>query len=379
MNSSRLYITLNREREWQRCLLQGLEISSNSIVPAAGGGSCVMITGSMDSTERGFCWRNLLIDAELGDSVIMQVSAYAADTTAVVLDGRALELDSYLTDRSISADKRLGAVEGLFVPLFNNCFDGPVNLSGRYIWLKLEFVILELRELRVNKLKLQIRGEQMMDYLPALYREADGENGFMTRYLSIFDSIFFEMDDAIAGLADSLDYRIAKGGLLRFLSEWLCIEDVAYLSEERLREKISRASEEYRSIGVKRSLISWIENEYGVTPNIIEYYNVSRMVHEGRDREVYRRLFGENPYKFFVLLPERTFSDTHEANLFMEKLKRRIPAHTEPEVVITQNNTILEKHTYLGVNSVLGGYTYANTDAGARLSDHIILGGSNDE
>lgn len=379
MNSSRLYITLNREREWQRCLLHGLKISGNSIIPTADGGSCVMITGSVDSTEHNFCWRNLLIDAELDDNIIMKVSAFASDQTTVIAGERTVELDSYLMDDTISAEERLKTIDGLFKPLYTNCFDGLIDLHGRYIWIKLDFIILERRELKVNKLKLQIKGEQMMDYLPSVYREEDGENGFLARFLSIFDSIFFEMDDAIGKSADSLDYRIAKGDILRYLSEWLCIEDVAYISEEKLRERIKRTAEEYRFIGVKRSLVSWIEDEYGVTPNIIEYYNVSKLVHEGGDREAYRRLFGDDPYKFFVLIPEKTFSDVHEANLFMEKLKRRIPAHTEPEIIITRDNMILEKHTYLGVNSVVSGYSFANTDVGTRLSNEIILGGSNNE
>ncbi|MGN0686689.1 MAG: hypothetical protein ACI4KA_01120 [Oscillospiraceae bacterium] len=379
MNSSRAYITLNRESEWQRCLLHGLEISENCIVPAAEGNTCVMITGSVDSAEHNFCWRSLLIDARLGENIVMQVSAYASDTTTVQLDGRAVELDSYLTDGSADSAERLASLEKLFVPLFNDCFDGPIGLHGRYIWIKLQFVILQHRELCINKIKLLLRGEQMIDYLPSAYREEDGENGFLSRFLSIFDSIFFDMDDNIGRSAEMLDYRIAKGDMLRYLSEWLCIGEVAYISEAELRERIKRTVDEYRYIGVKRSLISWIRNEYGVTPNIIEHFNVKSMVSSGKDKEVYLRLFGNDPYKFFVLLPEKTFADIHDANLFMEKLKMRVPAYTEPEVVIIHNNVILDKHTYLGVNSMLSGYTYAHTDVGTRISNEIILGGSNNE
>ena len=343
------------------------------------GSVCTMITGSVDSAEHNFCWRSLLIDASLGENIVMQVSAYASDTTTVRLDDRAVELDSYLADNSADVQERLDKLEDLFVPLYNNCFDGPVGLKGRYIWLRLRFIILQRRELCVNKIKLLLNGEQMIDYLPSVYREEDGENGFLSRFLSIFDSIFFDMDDKIGRSAEMLDYRTARGEILRYLSEWLCIEDVAYISEERLRERIKRTVEEYRSIGVKRSLIGWIENEYGVTPNIIEYFSVKKMVNNGKDKEVYHRLFGDNPYKFFVLLPEKTFTDIHEANLFMEKLKRRIPAYTEFEVVMVRNNTILDKYTFLGVNSMLSGYSYAHTDVGTRISNEIILGGSNDE
>lgn len=85
-----------------------------------------------------------------------------------------------------------------------------------------------------------------------------------------------------------------------------------------------------------------------------------------------------DPYKFYILLPEKTFADTREANLFTERLKNRIPAYTEAEVVVLKRNVVLEQHTYLGVNSVLSGYVCAEADAGSITGD-IILGGNNDE
>jgi len=105
---------------------------------------------------------------------------------------------------------------------------------------------------------------------------------------------------------------------------------------------------------------------------------IRKLAAEGGDREVYQRLFGSDPYKFYILLPEKTFADTREANLFTERLKNRIPAYTEAEVVVLKRNVVLEQHTYLGVNSVLSGYVCAEADAGSITGD-IILGGNNDE
>ena len=380
-SGNRIYITLNSADEWGRCLLHGLEISQNSVIPSAADvseGSYAMITGSVDSAEHNFRWKSLLIDAALCDNAIMKISAYAANTTLVSLDGRTAELDSLLRDDSVSSDKRLEAVSQLFKPIFSGCFEGPVDLTGRYIWIKLEFFMLDRRELRLDKIKLLLSSESMIDYLPETYRAEDGENGFLTRYLSIFDSIFFDMDNKIEQLEDMLDYRAAEGDLLRYLAEWLCIEDAAYIDEKRLREKIRLADEDHRSIGVKKGLISWIEREYGITPNIIEYFSVEKMVREGKNREVYRRLFGEDPYKFFVLLPEKTFANTRDATVFMRKLKSRTPAFTEAEVVFTRQNLILEKHTYLGVNSVLRGYYPAAADEATRILDDTYLGGTPD-
>lgn len=378
MNRSRLYITLNRPSEWQRCLLSGMTISGGSVTSDSGISGCTMVTGSQDSTEHGFLWRSLEISADYGENTVTRVSAYAADSTIVSAGGRTFELDSFLRDDTVPAGERLNLLDGLFTPLFTNCTDGLADLRGRYIWVRIDIVILDEHPVSIDKIKLLLKSESMMDRLPEAYRAEDGENGFMTRFMSIFDSIFFDMDQRIAKARSSLDYRTARGEMLRYLAGWVTDETSAYLSDEQLREKIRHAVSEYRMTGTRRGLSEWISREYGVTPNIIEYFSVRKLAAEGGDREVYQRLFGSDPYKFYILLPEKTFADTREANLFTERLKNRIPAYTEAEVVVLKRNVVLEQHTYLGVNSVLSGYVCAEADAGSITGD-IILGGNNDE
>ena len=378
MNRSRLYITLNRPSEWQRCLLSGMTISGGSVTSDSGISGCTMVTGSQDSTEHGFLWRSLEISADYGENTVTRVSAYAADSTIVSAGGRTFELDSFLRDDTVPAGERLNLLDGLFTPLFTNCTDGLADLRGRYIWVRIDIVILDEHPVSIDKIKLLLKSESMMDRLPEAYRAEDGENGFMTRFMSIFDSIFFDMDQRIAKARSSLDYRTARGEMLRYLADWVTDETSAYLSDEQLREKIRHAVSEYRMTGTRRGLSEWISREYGVTPNLIEYFSVRKLAAEGGDREVYQRLFGSDPYKFYILLPEKTFADTREANLFTERLKNRIPDYTEAEVVVLKRNVVLEQHTYLGVNSVLSGYVCAEADAGSITGD-IILGGNNDE
>lgn len=379
MAGSRRFITLNRASEWRRGLLSGLKISGNSIVPENGDGtSAVFISGSVDSSEHDFFWKRFRIEAALSENMILRVSAYSANTTRAEIDGSPVEIDGYLRSGA-SPEEKLRRLKSLFTPICSGRTEGPVHLRGRYLWIRLDFVMLDRRALRLDKIQLLLRSESMMEYLPEVYRTADGENGFLARFLSIFDSIFFDLDDRIGSLSDRLDYRIAEGELLRYLAEWVNVEDAAYLSDETLRRRIGRAISESGMTGTVNGLVCWIKEEYGVTPNIVEHYSVRKMVREGKDRELYRRLFGDDPHKFFVLLPENVFANTHEANIFMGRLKRRIPAHTAAEVVTLQKSVILGRHTYLGVNSVLGGYSQAKADSAGRISHHLILGGEGNE
>ena len=379
--NSRQYLTLNRASEWQRGALFGLKTEGNSIILSSDnrGSSAALITGSADSSEHDFCWKTLFADIEKPDSVMTRVYAYSANTTLCEIDGIPTELDSYLSDKTISAEEKLLKTDGLFKPIGSVSSDCPIDLTGRYIWLKFEFILLEERYIKINKIKLLLKSERMMDYLPEVYRAEDGENGFMSRYMSMFDSIFFDMDDRIAALHGSLDYRSAEGDMLKLLAQWLGLEDAVYLSDKELKSRIASAADEQRACGTRRGISRWIESEYGVKPNIIEFFNVKKMISEGKDREVYLRLFGDDPYRFFILLPENTFNGTHDANIFMEKLRRRVPANTQPEVVLIRQSVILENHTYLGVNSVISGYSEAGADIGNRISHDLILGGSQNE
>ncbi len=375
MTKSRLYITLNRASEWRRGLMYGLKISENSIVPENEEVSSAMfISGSVDSSEHGFFWKSLIVDAKLSENMIVRVSAYSSDTTIVLTENSPIELDSYLQSNTDPEEKRR-TLEPLFKPIFSGRTEGSVAMRGRYIWIKIEFIMLDKRAFRLNKIKLLLQSESMIDHLPEIYRTADGENGFLTRYLSIFDSIFFELDDRIGTLGDDFDYRTAEGEMLRYLAEWINIDDAAYLTDEELRRKIRGAAMERGFIGTKNGLVQWIESEYGIKPNIIEYSSVSKMVREGSDRDVYLKLFGDDPHRFFVLMPENVFSSTHEANVFMTRLKKRIPASSDVEIVTLHKSVVLGGHTYLGVNSMLGGYSEAKADLSGKLSYNLILGG----
>ena len=377
--NSRQYITLNRASEWNRGAMLGLKTEGNCVVLSDDTGiSAAFITASADSTEHNFRWKSFKADIAVPDSAAIRVYAYCANTAIVSVGGVPAELDSYLADKTLPAEEKFKNTAGLF-KLVGTDTDCPIDLMGRYIWLKFEFVLPEERSVRISRIKLLLKSESMMDHLPEVYRAEDGENGFMSRYMSLFDSIFFEMDDKIAELHESFDYQSAGIDMLRTLAQWLNIEDAAYLSDTELRVRIAFAAEGQRECGTRHGIAQWIENEYGVVPNIIEYYSVKRMINEGKDRETYRRLFGDNPYRFFILLPENTFEGTHDANIFMEKLRRRVPANTQPEIVLIRQSVILENHTYLGVNSVLGGYSEAGADTGNRISHDLILGGSQND
>ena len=385
MENDRMYITLNRNREWKRSLLLNLQPGDNQLVFSERPGpeqgmlaTGVIITGSIDSTEQDFQWGGIRIEADLPENSVIKVSCFANDSTVISLGDNPVNLDDYLNDTRLDGIARLKELNPLFKQAFTGSTDGLLGVNGRYLWLKLEFLVPQPDLFCLRKIKLLLADEKIIQYLPEIYRDGKEYNDFFWRFMEIFDSIFFDIEERINHMPETLDYTQAKGDMLRYLADWVSIHETESLRDEELRERISAIIPEYSAIGTKSGIERFVERELKVKPRIIEFFNYKQMLFEGRDKELYEELFGTNPYKFFILLPADVFN-RQTIDSFLKKLKKIIPAHTEMEIVLLKKRIILGKHTYLGLNSMVGEYNYVSIDENIAISDDILIGGSIDE
>jgi len=386
MEKDRMYITINRNREWNRSLLVNLLAKDNQVVfdlskeneygmLAAG----ILITGSIDSTEHDFQWDSMLIDADMPENSVIKISCFASDSKEILLGYRLVNLDEYIKDSQKDAKNKLIELSKLFKPSFSGSTDGLIRVRGRYLWIKLEFLVPQPQKFCLRKIKVLLANEKIIQYLPEIYRDSNEDNNFFERFMAIFDSIFFNIEERIEKMSDELDYTIAKSEMLRYLASWLCIQDTHGMDDESLRERIASIIPEYSAIGTKPGIEKFVESELGVTPTIIEYFNYEQMLRESKDKEIFKELFGTNTYKFFILLPEEVFTKNRNINGFLKKLKNNIPAYTEVELIKLKKGTILGKHTYLGVNSMVGEYNYVSVDENKSISYDTLIGGDENE
>ena len=385
MEKGRMYITLNRNREWKRSLLLNLQIGDNRLVfterPETEQGMLatgVIITGSIDSTEQDFQWDSIRIEADLPENSVIKVSSFASDTREVLLGDKSVDLDEYLKAAREDALSGLQELDSLFRQVFTGSTDGLLRVSGRFLWLKLEFLVPQPDLFCLRKIKLLLTDEEIIQYLPEIYRDGKENNDFFQRFIKIFDSIFFDIEEKVNRMPEMLDYTQAKGDMLRYLADWVSIQEAQSLGDEELKERIAAIMPEYSAIGTKLGIERFVERELKVRPRIIEFFNYKQMLYEGRDKELYKELFGTNPYKFFILLPADVFN-RQNINGFLKRLKNIIPAYTEMEIILLKRSIILGKHTYLGINSMVGEYNYVSIDENIAISDDTLIGGSIDE
>ena len=210
----------------------------------------------------------------------------------------------------------------------------------------------------------------MVDYLPAIYQGQD----FTYRYLSIFNTLLMGMEADIEALPRQLDPGSASDGMVDFLARWLCMEPEK--GEEDLRARLPRILDEYETMytveGVRRT--AW--RLTGRKPWIIEHFAVDPNSPACRNPALYRRLYGEDPYRFFLLLPQGTFEKQQDMERFIERMGQLTPAETEMELVLLKPCIQLDWHTYLGINSRIGDYIPAAIDDSVTIHYDTTIGGA---
>ena len=325
----------------------------------------VYCLGAVDSGEKGFRWGRAAVEADLPPDTALRVYARAADTLRW---GDWPDLDQGL--RTLTGDP-LPALEEIFGPPVCEGTECLLSCTGRYLWIMLELTATGLQAPVIRKLRLWMRGDHMTDYLPAIYQGDD----FTWRFLSIFDSMYADMDRAIDALPGQMDYCHAQGALLRYLASWVCVERGGDPAE--LRRRISTALPDYEDLytveGVKRS----VRRLTGRDPIVIEPFQVSPNRPDCADPVLYRRLYGEDPYRFFVLLPEDAFAGQREREQFQRDMEEVIPAGMTMQMIQLKPCVQLDWHTYLGINARIGGYVPAVIDEQATIHYDTTIGGAN--
>ncbi len=337
-------------------LFRGVECEGDTLRlgPGCHSGACCL--PPVDSGETGFSWSRLIVSAELPRDCGLQVYAYASNDPEWRLWAR-LE-------------------EGLKVDanVVRECFGEPqppgcdfwLSLSGRYLWIAFELSAAGEEQPVIKSFSIRMGGDHMIDYLPAIYQGDD----FTYRFVSIFNSMMQDMEDE----AEALPRRLypESTDMLDCLAEWVCMEP----GGEDVQTRIGSVLEEYETMytvaGIKRSVLRLTGKE----PFIIEHFEVDPNMDECRNPVLYQRLYGSEPYRFFVLLDEDAFESRDRMEWFLSHMRELVPAETELELVLLKRCVQLDRHTYLGINTYISNYIPAVINETVTIHYDTTIGGN---
>lgn len=265
------------------------------------------------------------------------------------------------------------ALGEIFGPPVAESGDGLIGRSGRYLWLMLELTAAGAGSPVVHALRLWMGGDHMVDYLPAIYQEED----FTRRFLSIFDSVFTDMDRAIDRLPGQLDYEHAGGELLRYLAQWVCVEggDRDELVRERIRTALSDYEDLYTVEGVRRSVRR--AHRPGAHPHraLSGVPQPPRLQGPGALPPPVRG----RPLPLLCAAAGGRLLQPAGAAAVPAGYGGGHPAGMTMQMIQLKPCVQLDWHTYLGINSQVGGYVPAAIDEQVTIHYDTTIGGVDHE
>jgi phage tail-like protein len=333
----------------------------------------------LDAGEFGMKWHRTTLGFEVTDpGTQVRLEYYATDDSHLTLDPASREWRPL--DRPNPPDA--------FLP----------DAIGRYLWVKLDIVGTADASPTVSAFRAYFPRQSYLRYLPAISQEDE-------RFLSIFESIFVDIEEEIESTTKFIDPYGIPPRYLPWLGEWLAIAVDETWSHTAIRKLIQEAPALFKKRGTKAGLLAVFDiffTDGAVAPSS-EESNVA--IPNGRccpddveddsgplqepstrpssrsqsvaflledadldcidDDEVraeYRK-FLSCPQCFFVFLQH--FVDDDDVRAVERIVEAGAPAHAIGRTVRLQPWIQLGGHSYLGVNSAL-------TDPEFVLEDALI-------
>lgn len=361
-------------RRMRKALLEGMKVEEEGVLCLVGNGIHRVFFQALDHHELCRQFGQFHMDWQLPEESLCRVYALVQDSKNYQGIESQEDLDIYLTSPKISSEekKEYFRRQGALVSV--NAKDVLLyEKSGRYLWLLLEVVLNQTandgvngqntEECRFKVFDLQVinPGDNFMQTFPEIYQET---GNFFHRYLSIFSTIYRQIQERIDHLEELLDLDTAPQELLPMYGKWLGIDcSGGFLRSESLRALLKEADSLNRSKGSRQALIRLVELMTGEIPIIVEritlegdltYQNKDKNRRQTANRkkeqiEIYNRLYGDSEMDVSVLiLKELAEAEKMQLEFLMAQFK---PVRSRVHVITLEQAAILDSHCYLDHNA----------------------------
>jgi phage tail-like protein len=128
------------------------------------------------------------------------------------------------------------------------------DIQGQYLWFRISLTGTETLSPVISSIQVFFPRFSYLDHLPAIYQEDAVSKEFFERFLSIFESIFYEIDFKVERLSWFFDALGAPPEFISWLGSWLAISDEENFSDKTKRLYIQRAIQLYKKRGTREGL-----------------------------------------------------------------------------------------------------------------------------
>lgn len=301
----------------------------------------------------------------------LEVVAAASNSRRATIDDREVDLKDYFASPEISPEAKREAL--LALPHLHRADTADLllhPLKGRYLWVMVS-LYPQRQPAALAGVHLTAPWQPFSQYLPELYQG----NDFFDRFLSVFQSMFLDLEARVDDLPTLLDYETTPPENLEFLASWLGIDNSRGLfSPEQLRRLIAQNDLFQGQKGTRAALEALVELVCGVRPRIVEHFQWMRPGLSPEQQAICRQLYGESPDHFCLVLDmtEKDGLPVSEADLHW-LIETNTAFGTRFKVVYLRRCHHTDTHCYLDVNSALSEPAVASVDGG-NLGGHITVG-----
>lgn len=127
-----------------------------------------------------------------------------------------------------------------------------------YLWVAAQFSGDGSASPVLTQVRVQFDRDSYLNYLPAIYRNQAACGDFLLRFLSLFESMYQDVEGEIRGLPALFDAKATPAEFLAWLADWLGLELDESWSERKQRKILSEIFRLYAlrgtAAGLRRSL-----------------------------------------------------------------------------------------------------------------------------
>ncbi|MCT4621757.1 MAG: phage tail protein [Marinisporobacter sp.] len=361
IESSVKYFSFNSKYDWQKgCSSHliakdiGLTIEEDIDHEKSRQVNGTLFLKRIDGIDRGLEWSRVTIDFENPNDSVIKISFYASDSEYIDIEDDQIKIDEIIDSDEISNQDKKKLLDPLYVESFINVKDALLKSYGRYLWIKIEMSGTTENKPILKKMRVYLPGEHIIDYLPEIYRDHLKKEDFFYRFLSIFQSFIFDLENEIYNISKYFDLEAADDEFVNWLCSWLDIDYISLWEPKRFKRFLNEAVDLYGITGTRQGLERLIEIYTGYKPFIIEYFQIKEMVEANIENNPYLHLYGNHPYKYYVLMDAKCHRDKKQKDALIKLIEDNSPAQTEAVITYLKPHIYLGMHTYLGINSYIG-------------------------
>lgn len=326
-------------------------------------------TKLFDSYEKKTGWQQMLVEGSILSEASVSFYIYTSETEWINTSDGKREIKELLREESISVEKKMILFEKHLALKVRGCKDVLLHqVTGRYLWLLIHLKMQGDHNPAITKVKLVFPKKSLMNFLPDVYQENPKSASFLERYLEIFDTLYSEVNDRIRDIAVYFDPDATPEEFLQWMAEWIAIEDVYMWNEEQLRFLLKNATRLYKIRGTRQYLEEMIGLYTGRKPYIVENHALEKYKQDLVKGDNLEQLYGAGSFVFTVIVNLGRKVSEREYQILTRLINAAKPAYMGCRLVVLEPYIYLGKHSYLGINSVLGNYALPVIDSKTSLA-----------